>query len=294
MTVKTENINELDDAALEKIISESPVEQDTVKEKDNSSAEQVKSEVKKEPEVGKQEVKQESKQEPKTETPPTNDPKAELEKIRLENEKLKKQVNEKENFLQRQANELGELRKKTAINKDEIRDKFVDDPMEALRQIREAEDAERRIKEIEADTWVNENKRMVTTANPDFDTLIDPMAEILKKDGIPDNLISEFKTNPFRMANAETLIQIVNRAKLTQEKNLLTQENEKLKSEIEQLKNKTANIAENIQRVARESNVIKAGSWSSTKSGLDLKTINEESVSELSDAMLDELIKQEG
>ena len=262
-------VSQLDDAALDKAIA-----QETVKEEKQA-----------EPQA---EIKTEGKQAEKKEEPPKVDVAAEIVKVKEENDKLKKQVSEKEKIFQRQANELGELRKKTAINKDEIKDKFNDDPVEAVRVIREAEDAENRIKQIEEDSYLSEIKGAMYNRISDFDSLLEPMTQILKDiDKLPEEAVNDFKRDPFRMASPDVLINLAGRARLMKE-------NLTLKSEIETLKTKTSTIAENISRVARESNVIKATSGGTPKVITDYSSLTEESISELPDTALDEIIKNGG
>ena len=263
------DVSQLDDAALDKAITQ----------------EIVKEEKQVEP---KAEIKTEGKQAEKKEEPPKVDIATENTKLIEENEKLKRQVSEKEKIFQRQANELGDLRKKATINKDELREKFDVDPVEAVRVIKEAEDAENRIKQIEEDSYLSEMKGAMYNRISDFDSLLEPMTQILRDvDKLPEEAVNDFKRDPFRMASPDVLINLAGRARLMKE-------NLTLKSEIETLKTKTSTIAENISRVARESNVIKATSGGTSKVPTDYSSLTEDSISELPDAALDEIIKNGG
>ena len=262
--VSGDNIGSLDDAALEKMINDVSEEQETVKKEEPGT------------------------QAEKKEEPPKVDITAEIAKVKEENEKLKKQVSEKEKIFQRQANELGELRKVAAINKDEIREKFDRDPVEAVKMIREAETAETRIRQIEEDSYLSEIKGAMYNRISDFDSLLEPMAQILKDvDNIPEDAVNDFRQNPFKVASPDVLINLANRARLMKE-------NQILKNEVESLRTKASTVAENISRVARESNVIKANSGGTSKITADYSSLTEESISELPDAALDELIKNGG
>ena len=272
--VSEEHIGSLDDAALEKMINDTSDPQETVKVEEKVTTQA--------------EIKTEGVPADKKEEPPKVDIAVEITKVKEENEKLKKQVSEKEKIFQRQANELGELRKVAAINKDEIREKFDLDPVEAVKIIREAEYAENRIKQIEEDSYLSEIKDTMRDRIPDFDSLLEPMAQILRDvDKIPEEAVNDFRQNPFRMARPDVLINLANRARLMKE-------NLALKNEVESLKTKASTVAENISRVARESNVIKANSGGTSKITTDYSSLTEESIPELSDSALEELIKNGG
>lgn len=272
--VSEEHIGSLDDAALEKMINDTSEVQETVKKEEQVTTQAV--------------IKTEGTQAVNKEEPPKVDIAAEIAKVKEENDKLKRQVTEKEKIFQRQANELGELRKKAVINKDEIREKFDNDPVEAVRVIRDAEDAENRIKQIEEDSYLSEIKDTIYNKISDFDSLLEPMAQILKDvDKLPEETINNFKRDPFRMASLDVLINLASRAKLMKD-------NLALKNEIETLKTKASTVAENISKVARESNVIRAASGGTSKVFTDYSSITEESISELSDTALDEIIKNGG
>lgn len=265
-------VSQMDDAALEGKIKEMPSAQETVNKEAQATSQA--------------EIKTEGTQADKE--PPKVDITAEIARIKEENDKLKKQVTEKEKIFQRQANELGELRKKAVIDKEEIREKFDLDPVEAVKIIRDAEQAENRIKQIEEDSYLSEIKGAMYNRISDFDSLLEPMTQILKDvDNLPEDAVNNFKRDPFRVASPDVLINLANRAKLMKE-------NLALKNEIESLKTKATTVAENISRVAREGNVIKATFGGTSKVSTDYSSITDESLSQLSDAALEEIIKNGG
>ena len=272
--VSEEHIGSLDDAALEKMINDTSDAQETVKKEEQVTPQA--------------EIKAEGTPDGKKEDPPKVDIAAEIARVKEENDKLKRQVSEKEKIFQRQANELGELRKKSVINKDEIREKFAIDPVEAVKVIRDAEDAENRIKQIEEDSYLSEIKGAMYNKIADFDVLLEPMSQILKDiDKLPEEAVNDFRRDPFRMASPDVLINLAGRARLMKD-------NLALMKEIETLKIKASTVAENISRVARESNVIKANSGGTSKVSTDYSSLTEESISDLPDTALDEIIKNGG
>ena len=272
--VSEEHIGSLDDAALEKMINDTSAAQETVKKEEQVTPQA--------------EIKAEGTPDGKKEDPPKVDIAAEIARVKEENDKLKRQVSEKEKIFQRQANELGELRKKSVINKDEIREKFAIDPVEAVKVIRDAEDAENRIKQIEEDSYLSEIKGAMYNKIADFDVLLEPMSQILKDiDKLPEEAVNDFRRDPFRMASPDVLINLAGRARLMKD-------NLALMKEIETLKIKASTVAENISRVARESNVIKANSGGTSKVSTDYSSLTEESISDLPDTALDEIIKNGG
>ena len=135
---------------------------------------------------------EQSGEQPATEpAPPAAEPQESAEQKLA---RLEAQVREKEAFIQRQANEVGMLRRIAARPKidaekvrEEIREQFQSDPVLATKRLRALEQYE---EEVRRDT--------VIMHIPDLPNLVDTMAIIAKADGESDQVIEAFRRDPLK------------------------------------------------------------------------------------------------
>lgn len=108
--------------------------------------------------------------------------------------RLEAQTRDKEAFIQRQANELGMLRKiasrpqiDIAKVEAEIREQFHEDPVLATKRMQALEQ------------YKEDSRRdKILMSIPDLPSLVDIMAEVARVDGEKDEVINAFKADPFR------------------------------------------------------------------------------------------------
>ena len=232
---------------------------------------------------------------PKEETPAEEPPKEEPFTITKEEwEKTQKRLEEKEKFIQRQADEVGKRRKSEEQLRQEVfnlKTQLAGDgvnhveAMEIQNAIRERE---AQLTESELHTITEFNRNTVKSFVPETDNMLDDMAEILKEDGQVDEAIRAFRYNPY----AESPGVVINLAKRAEMRKELRNKDAKiasLEAELASMKQEPKKVVEKIAKALKENPQMtnKSGQASSTK-----ETISETQIPHLSDAELDRLIKE--
>lgn len=268
---------------LQKSINDEPVKEEPVTEE-------------KEPEEKEaapaEEKAEETSEPPKEETKPTEPPKENpYEALAKELEMAKQRIADKDKFIQRQGNEIGELRKyvpseEVARIKQQVKEEYdrihLEEGPFAADEYKKAVETElsQRIQAQQQTATINkvlENRQRVIQDVPNFETTIDDMVESLKEEGIPDTNINMFKQNPYLIDYGE-LRQIHRSASLRKEKLALQKENETLKQQIVELKKKPDQLIEKVARATKSVNG-KSGGTVSPDGKIDLTSLNPRTMS---------------
>ena len=230
---------------------------------------------------------------------------AEERRLREESEtKLGRQLKsnqDKEQFIQRQGNEIGELRKikeallarKKAIQEQDASEQMISDPQgfrnasAELAQIdREVGDVETQERQLQGQIMQEQARRSLVgtpdTPGPahDLEDNMETIVSILKDGGDDDQMIQQFRQNPFVFAPG--IVRSLNaQAKLVKE-------NETLKAEIEKLKGNTGKVLKKIETTARKPVANLAGA---SETEIDLSDLD---IANLSDKELNRLLKEAG
>jgi len=225
--------SELEDDELEKLLEEDSSEKDDDTHPHEEDKAPVEDEDKgNEVDKGKEEEKEGSKPSDLKNIPDSTD-----------NADVIKQLQDKEAFIQRQSNEIGELRKSVTDLQAFLLQNQQQQPVEN-KGVSEADDAmgdaseedyfdnpqaaiDRRVNQIlqerEAQKVNNDNahliqieqsKRFVKEYVPNIDDLLDDMAVLAKEDGYSEENISSFKADPYGSSDPNILIQYAKRAEL--------------------------------------------------------------------------------
>ncbi len=147
--------------------------------------------------AGKQEPKSEVKpKEDKVSPKPGGDKKPEASKELSAEEKLRKQVEDKETFIQKQAQEIGNLRKKVkeietpyddSQTRERLKQKFSEDPLSAT---------EEAILDIE--TRKGKQKELIKSLIPNIEEIKGDIANLVKEEGSEsEEAINLFLANPY-------------------------------------------------------------------------------------------------
>jgi hypothetical protein len=270
----------LNDAELEKAISN----QGTITKEKETAATPVKPEVKVEPK-------------PVTPAPVEKPEDVQVMKERLE--KLEKQVNEKEKVLQRQGTEIGELRKARAYYEEQAKtlyaqfqEKFYENPSESMQAYNQSAQAVQQAQQIEAVERIQVNKQYIYQAYPEYDTMINDIAEYGKAIGVPDEQVENFKRNPYS-TDVRALIPYVEGAKRMKAEKTNNELIEQLRKQVEELDKETdeETVVQKIALAAKKGTVITAKSGDGTTK---VKTdgLNETNIPDITDADLDALLKE--
>jgi len=242
-------------------------------------------------------------EEPPKEEPPKEEPPKEPETITVpkdEWEKVKKRVLDKETFIQKQAREIGDLRKAREQFTQEIEqlktirnEAWNIDPDKAQRAAFAIAQREGSINQINAIESSEMNRQVVTQFQPDFDTVLPDIVQLVIEDGNDMADVEKFRVNPF----AENPAVLVNLAKRAMDRKAITAKDAEitaLKERIAKLEGKPAEVVKNIQKAMTQQKTITA---SSGQSGVSKPEVHESQIANLSDKalakMLEERQKQE-
>lgn len=281
------DISTLDDALLDKALNE-----------DTSQSVET-TETKPETEVKKEEVKpEEIKPEEKKEGIKPSEVITEEEKVEIpksEYEKLNKRISDEQQFIQRQANEIGELRK-TLRQQIEAKLKEIEDPnqliadpagfLEAREQIKDAEMQDRNLQRMEQSLH---SKIIINQFIPDFEKRIDDITEVIKTDGLGQDIINNFRANPYADTPA-VLFNLSKRAELLKESNALKAKVATLEEQLKKLQAEPHKVAKKIEQALQASKTITGATGGSKVSDETMPEIS--NISDLSDVELNKLIKE--
>jgi hypothetical protein len=161
-------------------------------------------------------VKQETQAEPPQEEPKPQDAVVSKEEL----EAIRRQLEGQELLLKRRTSEIGELKRQfrefVEQKSQNLDEKFLESPTEALKQARQVEMAQQKLQELEAEeqNLTNVHQAQVLLAHhvgPDgLDA--EAIAQSLSDDKMPQEFIQSFLKNPYQAALPETLIQLAKRA----------------------------------------------------------------------------------
>ena len=209
-------------------------------------------------------------------------------------EKTQRRIEEKEKFIQRQADEVGKRRKSEEQLRQEIfnlKNQLTDVNMNHA-QAMEIQDAirarETQLSEAELRTITEFNRNSIKTVVPDADSLIDDMVDLVREDGVGDNEIRAFRDNPY-MEPPGIVINLAKRAILRRELQNRDSKIAALEAELASLKTAPKDVVKKIEKALKEPSQMtnNSGQASSTK-----QTIEENQIPHMTDAELERLLKE--
>ena len=275
-------------ADTETIVDVNPVEMtdEQLETELNPQTEEV---VEEQKEVEETQAVEEVKEEVKEEPPPE-----EFKVSKEEWEKIQKRLEEKEKFIQRQADEVGKRRKseeqlrqevyalKTQLAGDGVNHVEAMEIQDAIRE-REAQ-----LTEAELRTITEFNRNTVKTFIPEPESLLDDMVELLKEDGQDDGAIRMFRDNPYKESPG-VLINLGKRAELRRESRNKDAKIASLEAELASLRGQPKEVLKKIEKALKEPSQMtnNSGQASSTK-----QTVDESQIPHMTDAELERLLKE--
>ena len=223
-------------------------------------------------------------------------PKAEKPPEDNEVEKIRKQLADKEAFIQRQANELGQLRKMTQpqppaqqtpapqaipevpqLSADELTALMLEDPRKAMQVL----ESERQAVEAKRQSEMAERSKVLAQLAPDLQENAAAIAKIMKEeDGLSDDVILNIAKNLDKVP--QDIIYAYN-VRARQAKQLA-----EYKAEIEKLKGKPERILSKIEAAQKPHMTSSNGQSNPLGSG------STKSASDMTDGELDEALKRSG
>lgn len=216
---------------------------------------------------------------------PKGDEKPEV-KIELSaEEKIRKQVEDKEAFIQKQAQEIGNLRKKVkefesphedAKTRERLKEKFSEDPLAAT---------EEAIFDIE--TRKGKQRDLIKSLIPNLEEIKEDIAVLVREEGSEsEEAISLFLANPY-VADPVKLRYWAALAMHKKDKETLSKQVEDLKG---QLQTTGKDVLKKIEKAAQETKTLTAKTGAEAEE--ETTTLTEEQISYLSDEELKRLTKK--
>lgn len=172
-----------------------------------------------------------------------------VEELQAKNEKLSRQLEATEAFVQRRNNEIGELRKKLTEYKDKLEAnlemKHIEDPKGAMKDTLELEKIESSLDDLETEEQQNSSfvvaQKFIAKNLKEDEMDVNAMCAVLEADGANPEYIRAFHANPIANARPTEIVQLgkraAERAKLLKAVNFLKvlyEENQTLKSAAKQ------------------------------------------------------------
>lgn len=231
------------------------------------------------------------------EKPPEPPAEEEVKITKAEYDKLIKRIEDKEKFIQRQAQEVGARRKSEEQLQAEIfqlqqalQAKWQTEPLEAHNIQNQIRERETELKEAETRTIQERNQTVVKNFVREPETLFDDMVELLKEDGNDADSIRRFRDNPY-WENPGTLINLAKRAELTRTIKGKDTEIASLKAEIQTLKGKPQETVKKIEKALKEPSAMNnaSGQANAVKHEVDATQIVGMSDKELEQALKERL-----
>jgi len=220
----------------------------------------------------------------------------EAEKVAAENERLRRQVEQQERFIQTNHRRLGEenkalraeLQARVTDADKRYEENLLKDPAQARRAANDAMEAERMIQEMDQVEFsaqrAVQSKSFVMGQVNDFESLLPVMAEVLAADGkASPQEIAWFMRNPWT-EHPGFLLQLSQRARLFKDGKVLSEKVKALETENSKLKSKPEETVRKIAEAARGP-AITAGTGGSTvqQGSSKFSGLTENQVADLSD-----------
>lgn len=162
--------------------------------------------------------KEEDSQDAKPATKTEDAPQQETSEVRIA--RLEKQKRDKELFIQRQAAELGQLRKEKEelikAKSQGLDERFLETPQQAIRDELDIRKAKEDLEGLHQQERVLRSRALVESNVTPQEGLPEAMVECLKADGVDEEYIRAFQDNPYTTALPGEIIQLAKRAEVLQ------------------------------------------------------------------------------
>jgi hypothetical protein len=209
---------------------------------------------------------------------------------------MKRQLDGLELLLKRRTQDIENLRQQIKAElkpiQERIEGKTHEDQYEAIKDIEAAREKERALAELDVakegiESEVESRKIVAAHIKPNDGTL-DEMVSCLESDGVPADVLTSFRTNPFSVSRPETLIQVAKRAKAERMLKQMFVVAQALHAENQKLKTKPKAMLDGVQRALKQSPSINGSSGR----GVTPDNLSNIPVHKLSDRQLAELAER--
>src|SRR5574343_422569 len=196
---------------------------------------------------------------------PEEEPEIPLQVQQKDIEAIRKQLEGLELLNKRRTSELAEVKRQLKEFRDKVSqnldERWIESPTQAFAQARQAEMAQAKIQEIEAEeaALTNAHQAQVLLAHHvGTDGMdVEAIAEAIQSDGMPPEFIQQFLGDTYKAALPETLIQLAKRAraerKVKEYENALSQVMPYMQRLMEERKRLPSDVLRNVQSALRSS-----------------------------------------
>ncbi len=207
--------------------------------------------------------------------------------------KTKKQVDDKEKYIQDRKAKIAALQRqltedkqklseeKTKVSDPDFKEKFFDDPKEGFKELQKEEDKNKRLAELHEQEFRLENENfIIDRVDPNFNDKLDDMVEVLVKDmKVPKETAIAFRNDPFYYRR-EILVDLVRRVELKRKD-----------VEIAKLKKKPTDILDRIEKLSGKK-PLKPSSLKKRNLGEDEEEIDNSKIANLDDKALQKYLEE--
>jgi hypothetical protein len=241
----------------------------------------------------------EAQTEQKSDPLPEQPKKPEAQVSREDYEALRKRVEGQELLLKRRTSDLAEVKKQLrefiAHNTQNLDEQWLESPTQAYAKARQVEMAQQKLQEAEAEEEALTNAHQAQVllqhhvGQDKFD--VEAVAQSLIEDGMPEEFIKTFVSNPYQAALPETLIQLAKRAsaekKVREMEKVIQQIVPYTRQLLEERKQLPQNVLKNVSSALRQSPQV-TGSAGGTGQAAGNRAVDP---SLMSDSELEEFLK---
>lgn len=278
-------VHELPDEQISALLAETLKEGDSVDEPTDESGE---SQEQPQPTAAKEEQTQPAEE--ATDAKSQTDGEDSIQVPKAEWEKVKKQLEAQESFIHRRNAEIGELRRERnelkARLKDGLEELKLEDPLEAFERKQQINKIDEEIKSLDQEEArmrkIHESQKILAETLSPEEANIELMVATLKRDGLPDSVVSRFVNNPYDVAHVDTIIQLGKRARAEQVANIIahhaSNKIQELEGKIKDLEQKLSTapkaILNNVQQALKKQPAVSAVSGSSSKGSASINPLS--------------------
>lgn len=216
----------------------------------------------------------ENNAEPQEQNDEVSELRSQLEAVMKDLELQKEQNRHAQSLIDKQGNEIGDLRKlkesTSEMTSDEYLNKFADDPVQAQKELLQAELDRRESVKAEKEQQIAQNRSTVLSIVPDFDSHIEGIKEWYKGKGASEDFVGSL--------NSQALVSNVDLA-------VALAEIQSLNKQLSETKSKNDNV---INKLNSSNTVVSGKSGQSVNSDSTIQMPSQ--VTELSDKQLKELL----
>ena len=218
-----------------------------------------------------------------------------LAALRAEVAKNQKQLKDKEDFINQRNQEIGLLRKQTRakqqaeLDRELTEEEILENPKLAVekaierKQLLEKMDEERQAEVMEE--IKGQHKQLLDKMVPQFEDSKATILEVMKADGLPEEMLAQFSDNPTATLHPQLIFQLAKRAEAFREI-------ADLKQQLMEAGKKPLKVVENLNNYGKAKSPVTNAPATNPRPASKLAGLKESDIDKMSIEQLNELIKE--